>query len=109
MDQDRRIDRALSVLTRRGAYDVLHVMRNYDGTAAYAQIAAVTRPALTLLRALAAEGFVSSYQSGSLDIEPLATTSFYLTAKGEAVAGHLEGLSEWAATRSRRRNWRVRW
>jgi hypothetical protein len=110
MINDGRIERSLSLLAKPGAYDVLHAMHSRDGTATYAQITAAVRNAVGLLRALAAEGFVFSYRGGSLDIEPPATTSFCLTAKGEAIAAHLARLSEWAVARShRRRNARTGW
>lgn len=107
MINDGRIERSLSLLASPGAYDVLRAMQSRDGTATYAEITSETRNGLALLRALAAEGFVFTYRCGSLDIEPPAATSFCLTAKGEAVTGHLNRLSDWAATRSpRRRNQR---
>ncbi len=103
MDDQERIDQSLSLLARRGAYEALHAMYSRGGTATFAQIAAEARHALNLLRALAAEGFVISYRCGSLDIEPTAQTSFTLTAKGEAVAGHLTRLQQWITTRPSRR------
>lgn len=102
MINDGRIERSLSLLLKPGAYDVLQAMLSRDGTATYAQLAAEARNVPALLRALAAEGFVFSYRGGSLDVEPPAATSFYLTAKGQAVARHLARLSEWAADRPRR-------
>lgn len=103
MSDDGRIDRALALLARPGASQVLHLMYSRDGAANFAQIAAESGHALSLLRALAAEGFVVSYRCGSLDMEPCDQMSFSLTAKGEAVAGHLARLRRWMGTRSNRR------
>ena len=103
MSDQGRIDQSLSLLATRGVYEVLHAMHSRGGTATFAQIANEARHALTLLRALAAEGFVISYKCGSLDIEPTAQTSFILTAKGEAVTGHLTRLQQWITARSSRR------
>lgn len=103
MSDHGRIDRALALLARPGAYDVLHAMYSRGGEATFAQIAEESRHTLTLLRALATEGFVTSRRCGSLDIEPCDQMSFSLTAKGEAVAGHLTRLRQWNAVRSNRR------
>lgn len=103
MSEDGRIDRALALLARPGASGVLQAMYSRGGAATFAQIAAESRHALNLLRALAAEGFVVSYRCGSLDIEPCDQVSFSLTAKGEAVAGHLLRLRRWMTTRPNRR------
>ena len=98
-----RTDQTLTLLARPGAYEVLHAMHSRGGTATFAQIAAEARRALTLLRSLAAAGFVISAYCGSLDIEPGAQTAFNLTAKGEAVAGHLTRLQQWITNRPTRR------
>ncbi|WP_082772286.1 hypothetical protein [Actinoplanes sp. TFC3] len=89
-----RTDRTLALLARPGAFDVLHAMYSRGGTATFAQITAEARRATALLRSLAAEDFVNSAGCGSLDFEPGAQTAFNLTAKGEAVAGHLIRLQE---------------
>ena len=98
-----RTDQPLTLLARPGTYEVLHAMYSRGGTATFDQIAAEARRALTLLRSLAAEGFVISAYCGSLDIEPRAQTAFNLTAKGEAVAGHLTRLRQWITNRPARR------
>ncbi len=98
-----RTDQVLTLLARPGTYEALHAMYSRGGTATFAQIAAEARRALTLLRSLAAAGFVISARCGSLDVEPCAQTAFNLTAKGEAVAGHLTRLRQWITTRPTRR------
>ncbi|RZU48770.1 hypothetical protein EV385_0494 [Krasilnikovia cinnamomea] len=102
MTDRSRTDQALTLLARPGAYEVLHAIQSRNGIATFAQIAAEARQPLTLLRALVTEGLVISHRSGTLDIEPGEQTHFCLTAKGEAVAGHLLRLQEWAASRPRR-------
>lgn len=103
MSDHGRTEQALSLLARPGAYEILHAIHSRGGTATFAQITAEARQSLALLRALAAEGFVISPRSGTLDIEPSAPTSFCLTAKGDAVTGHLVRLQEWATSRRVRR------
>ncbi|MDM4721367.1 hypothetical protein QTQ03_17810 [Micromonospora sp. WMMA1363] len=103
MSDHGRTDRALTLLARPGAYEVLHAMQSRDGTATFAEIRTAARQPLALLRALATEGFVRSYHSGTLDIEPCERTHFCLTAKGEAVTGHLVRLQEWVTSRPTRR------
>ncbi len=100
MSDDGRMNQTLTLLARPGAYEVLHAMHRRDGTATFAQIATEARRPLSLLRALSAEGFVTSYHCGTLDMEPDAATSFCLTARGEAVAGHLTRLQEWITNRA---------
>ena len=102
-----RTDQMLALLARPGAYEVLHAMYSRGGTATFAQIAAEARRALTPLRSLAAAGFVISAYCGSLDVDPCAQTAFNLTAKGEAVAGHLARLRQWITNRpAQRRSYR---
>jgi hypothetical protein len=103
MSDHGRMDQTLRLLTRPGSYEVLHAMHVRGGTAVFAHIAAEARDALVRLRALAVEGFVIGHHCGSLDLEPSAQACFSLTAKGEAVTGHLVRLQEWAAGRSARR------
>lgn len=103
MSDHSRTDQALTLLARPGAYKVLHAMHSRGGTATFAQIAAEARQPLSLLRGLAAEGFVIGHRSGTLDIEPCEQIHFCLTAKGEAVAGHLVRLQEWVTSRPARR------
>lgn len=103
MSDHGRTDKTLTLLARPGVYEVLHAMQTRDGTATFAEIRTAARQPLALLRALAAEGFVRSYRSGSLDIEPCEGTHFYLTAKGEAVTGHLVRLQEWVTNHPTRR------
>lgn len=104
MNDHGRIDQSLSLLAKRGTYEVLQAMYSRGGTATFAQIAAEACQALALLRALTVDGLVISYRCGSLDIEPSARTCFVLTAKGEAVAGHLARLQRWIAARSNPRS-----
>jgi DNA-binding HxlR family transcriptional regulator len=104
MSDHGRTDQTLALLAKPGVYEVLHVMHDRGGTATFAQIAAEARRALSLLRSLAAEGFVISARCGSLDIEPSAQAYFSLTAKGEAVAGHLTRLQQWITNRPARRD-----
>ncbi len=100
MSEDDRIEQAIAVLARPGTYEVLHALHTRSGAATFAQIAAVARQTPSLLRALAAERLLFSYHCGSLDIEPAAQTTFMLTAKGEAVAGHIIRLQHWITTRN---------
>jgi hypothetical protein len=97
-----RTDQTLRLLARPGAYEVLHAMYSRGGTATFAEIAAEARRASTLLRSLAAAGFVISAYCGSLDVEPCGQTAFNLTTKGEAVAGHLTRLRQWITNRPAR-------
>ena len=106
MSDHGRTDQALTLLAQPGSYEVLHALYARDGTATFAQISGEARYALARLRALATEGFVVGVHGGSLDIEPGLQASFSLTAKGQAVAGHLIRLQQWAASRSIRRNQR---
>lgn len=106
MSDHSRTDQALALLAAPGTNDVLQAMNRRDGAATYAQIAAELPRPLPVLRALAASDFVVSYGSGTLDVEPPAGTVFGLTAKGQAVAGHLDRLKQWIKSRSRSRRWR---
>ncbi len=103
MNDHDHIDRSLLLLAKRGTYEALRAMSDRGGAATFTQITAEARHALTMLRALAAEGFVMSAHCGSLDIEPPAQTTFMLTAKGEAVIGHLTRLQPWITSRPKRR------
>ncbi|MDI6104365.1 hypothetical protein QLQ12_37820 [Actinoplanes sp. NEAU-A12] len=102
MDDDTRIEQALAVLARPGVYEVLHALYVRAGVATFAEIAAVVGQALSLLRALAAERLVFSYQCGSLDVEPHPQTGFMLTTKGEEVTAHMIRLQQWVAIRNAR-------
>lgn len=95
-----RMEQALALITASGANEVLQAMYRRGGVATFAQIAADLLRPLTMLRALAAEGFVISYGCGTLDVEPPAGMIFGLTPKGEAVAGHLARLQQWIKTRA---------
>jgi hypothetical protein len=103
MSDHGRMEQALALITASGANEVLQAMYRRGGVATFAQIAADLLRPLTMLRALAAEGFVISYGCGTLDVEPSAGMIFGLTTKGEAVAGHLDRLQQWNKTRSGRR------
>ena len=102
MSDHDRTEQTLTLLARRGAYEVLHAMHARGGAASFAQISAGAgshRP-LPLLRALATEGFVISPRGGTLDVDPPDEAHFCLTTKGEAVIGHLLRLREWMASRT---------
>ena len=103
MSDHSRADQALTLLALPGSYEVLHALYVRDGTATFAQLATETPHALLRLRALAAEEFVVGHYCGSLDVEPSPQANFSLTAKGQAVSGHLVRLQEWAVERSARR------
>ena len=100
MSDHCRREQALAVVTASGANEVLQAMYSRGGIATFAQIAAELPQPLTMLRALAAEGLMISYGCGTLDVEPSAAMIFGLTARGQAVAGHLNRLQEWIKTRS---------
>jgi hypothetical protein len=100
MSDHDRTERTLTLLARRGVYDVLLAMHAHGGAASFAQIAAVAPRPLALLRALAAEGFVVALAGGTLDVDPRGDTHFCLTGKGEAVFAHLMRLRGWLAARA---------
>lgn len=100
MSDHDRIDQTLTLLAKSGAYEVLRAMHVRDGAATFAQICAESPRPIALLRAMAAEGFVVSSSGGTLDAEPQAETDFRLTAKGEAIFGHLQRLRRWIASRA---------
>ncbi|TCB91629.1 hypothetical protein E0H26_25425 [Micromonospora zingiberis] len=100
MGDHDRTEQTLTLLARRGAYEVLLAMHTSGGTASYTRIAAASPRPTTLLRALAAEGFVTIPSGGTLDDEPHGETRFRLTAKGEAIIGHLLRLRQWLASRA---------
>ncbi|WP_018803916.1 hypothetical protein [Salinispora arenicola] len=106
MSDHGRIEQTLTLLATPGVYEVLHAMRG--GPATFAHLHAEARKALPLLRALSAAGLVISPHSGSLDIEPHGQTAFYLTAKGEAVTGHIIRLRQSLAPHAARRSGRPR-
>lgn len=101
MSDHDRTEQILTLLARRGAYEVLHAMHARAGVASFAQISAEagSDQSLLLLRALAAEGFVISPRGGTLDVDPQDDVPLCLTAKGEAVIGHLQRLRQWMASR----------
>ena len=100
MSDHGRTDQALSLLATSGANEVLQAMYQRGGMATFSQITAELLRPLGLLRALATEGLVISYGCGTLDLEPPPGAVFGLTAKGQAVAGHLHRLQEWIKNRS---------
>ncbi|GAB1641504.1 hypothetical protein [Krasilnikovia sp. MM14-A1259] len=95
-----RTHQMLTLLARPGAYEVLRAMRTRDGTATFAQIATEAPRPMAVLRSLAVYDLVIAPCCGSLDVDPCGTTYFCLTARGEAVIGHLDRLQQWAATRN---------
>ncbi|WP_036346896.1 hypothetical protein [Micromonospora sp. CNB394] len=100
MGGPERLEQALALLARRGSYEVLSALDARGGTATFAQIAAEASSPTAILRAMAAYGFVVSVCGGSLDGDPLADTHFSLTAKGQAIFGHLLRLHRWVASRT---------
>jgi hypothetical protein len=100
MSDHDRTEQTLTLLARRGAYEVLRAMHTRGGAATFAQISAESPRPLALLRAMAAEGFVVGMGSGTLDADPNADTHFSLTSKGEAVFGHMLRLHNWLASRA---------
>jgi len=99
VDDHDRTEQTLTLLARRGAYEVLGAMQARGGIASFAQISAEAPQPLALLRAMAAEGLVISPQGGTLDADPPGETCFCLTGKGEAIFGHLLRLRQWVASR----------
>jgi hypothetical protein len=100
MSGQDRTDRILTLLGQRGAYKVFFAMGARGGTATFVEIATSAGPdAAAVLRSMAVEGLVLSRCCGSLDLEPPAGARFCMTAKGEAVFGHLVRLQEWIAAR----------
>lgn len=100
MGNHDRTERTLTLLARRGAFELLLAMHERGGTASFAQIAAESPRPTALLRAMAADGFLISPRGGSLDGEPLADACFCLTGKGEAIFGRLLRLRQWLASRT---------
>lgn len=98
-DHDRTYE-TLNLLARSGAYEVLLAMHARGGAASFEQISAESPRPITLLRAMAVDGFVITTRGGSLDADPQAETHFCLTAKGEAIFTHLLRLREWLASRT---------
>ncbi|MGC9671405.1 hypothetical protein ACNTMW_33280 [Planosporangium sp. 12N6] len=98
-DLDRSTSRTLMLLAQPGAYEALLAMHTRGGTATFTEIATKTRQPLALMRSMASEGFVVSPACGTLDVDPHGDTRFCLTAKGEAVLGHLVRLQQWINTR----------
>ena len=100
MSDHDRTDETLTLLARSGAYEVLFAMHVRGGAASFEQISAESPRPITLLRAMAAEGLVVSPRGGTLDADPHSETRFCLTAKGEAIFGHLLRLRQWIASRT---------
>jgi hypothetical protein len=102
MSDHDRTEQTLTLLARRGAYEVLQAMHARGGAATFAQISAGagSHHPLPLLRELAAEGFMISPHGGTLDVDPHDEAHFCLTAKGEAITRHLLRLREWMASRA---------
>ncbi|NIL43746.1 hypothetical protein HCB17_23475 [Salinispora arenicola] len=99
MGDHERAEQTLALLARRGAYEALLAMHVRGGTATFAQIAAESPRPATLLRAMAAEGFVVSPRGGTLDGDPRGDTNFCLTTKGQAIFTSLLRLRQWMASR----------
>ncbi|MEV0611157.1 hypothetical protein AB0I61_32905 [Polymorphospora rubra] len=100
MSDHDRTEHTLTLLARRGTYEVLRVMHEGGGFAAFAQISAGSPESIALLRALAAEGFVTGLHGGTLDDAPSGDTGFRLTSKGEAIFRRLLRLHQWTTTRT---------
>ncbi|GAB3160695.1 hypothetical protein GCM10027290_66980 [Micromonospora sonneratiae] len=100
MGDHDRTEQTLTLLARRGAYELLLAMHMRGGTASFAQIAAESPRPIDLLRAMAVEGFVIGLRGGTLDTDPRGDTHFCLTGKGEAIFGHLLRLRRWMASRT---------
>ncbi|MET7949415.1 hypothetical protein [Micromonospora sp. NPDC005324] len=100
MGGHERTEQTLALLGRQSTYEVLSTMDATGGTATFAQIASETPYPTAILRAMAAHGFVVSLHGGTLDSEPRAETPFSLTAKGQAIMGHLLRLHLWMASRT---------
>lgn len=97
-DHDRAAE-TLTLLARSGAYEVLSAMYDRGGSASFAQISEAFPYPVTLLRSMAAAGFVVTPFGGTLDGVPGGETYFSLTAKGEAIFGHLMRLGQWITRR----------
>jgi DNA-binding HxlR family transcriptional regulator len=90
-------DRVLALICRRGVYEILRLLDNPSGVATYGQIAGLRVPrAPSLLRALAAERFVTTATPGTWDLNPNPGERIELTALGHELVGHLNRLDEWA-------------
>jgi hypothetical protein len=100
MSDHDRTDETLILLARHGAYEVLSAMYQHGGSATFAQISAESPRPIALLRAMAAEGFLTGLSGGTFDADPHEAACFRLTAKGEAIFGHLRRLREWIASRA---------
>ncbi|MFI6242782.1 hypothetical protein ACIBEF_23190 [Micromonospora sp. NPDC050795] len=100
MGGHERTQQVLALLGRNSTYEVLSTMEATGGTATFAQIANATPHPAAILRAMAAYGFVVSLNGGTLDSDPRAETPFSLTAKGQAIMGHLLRLHLWMASRT---------
>jgi hypothetical protein len=100
MSDHDHADETLSLLARSGAYEVLLAMHTRGGGASFAEISAESPRPIALLRAMAAEGFLFSPNGGTLDAEPHGEAHYCLTAKGEAIFGHLLRLRQWLNSRT---------
>jgi hypothetical protein len=117
MSDHESSDRILRLICRRGAYEIIRLLDQCDGMATFGQIIELRVPhPLTLLRALAAEHFVSIPTGGTWDLTPSSTTRFELTTRGNLLVGHLDRIDEWeqqcrrGAGEPRARSWRhLRW
>ncbi|GAA0490763.1 hypothetical protein Ade02nite_23530 [Paractinoplanes deccanensis] len=99
MNSYNRNERTLTLLGRRGAYELLLALSVRDGSAAFSELEKEAPQVMPLLRALITEGFVTSAGPGTLDLEPGAELRFSLTAKGQAVTAHLVRIQQWLAER----------
>ena len=100
-DQDHT-GQTLSLLARRGSYEVLDALHSHDGAARFAEIQARAGSGcpVSVLRSLAAEGYIVCPGGGSMDSEPNGDTIFGITDQGQAIFDHLVRLRAWAATRT---------
>lgn len=100
MGDHDRVDQTLALLARLDAYELLSALHARGGTAAFAQVSTRAEDTMPLLRAMAACGFITCHRGGTLDVEPSPEAQFCLTAKGEAVFGHLSRLRQWLAAQT---------
>lgn len=110
-DHRRPLGRILELVGRPGVYQTLVTLHQRDDVATFAQIDVEVYPhAERCLRALAAEGLISSPRCGSWDVGLLPDTPIALTMAGAALLVHLKTLQAWAdefpTARPLRRWWR---
>ncbi|GIE93886.1 hypothetical protein Ari01nite_13510 [Paractinoplanes rishiriensis] len=96
-DGRRSLSRILELVGRPGVYQTLVTLHRRDGVATFAQINQAVYPhAERCLRALAAEGLISSPRCGSWDTIPCPDAPIALTSAGATLFPHLAALQAWA-------------